>query len=543
MTGSKILGVLAASYEMGRIGSAMYLGVVAAVSQIMSRGRPFLSDVPKEHVGDDADPRQQIIVLSNREPCIHQLTASGEIVCRRPASGLVTALEPVVQACGGVWVAHGSGSADGITCDHTGHVKVEAGGASYMLRRVWLSADEVRGYYDGFANEGLWPLCHMAFSAPVFRRSDWIAYERVNRRFADTIAHEIGSNDPLILVQDYHFALVPRLLRERCPDATVVAFWHIPWPHADQFSLCPYGRDIIEGLLGADVIGFQTPTHCRNFLNCAGGAPDPGVDRPCRHVSHEGRIVQVRPYPISVEWPNRWTLEMPAVDECRRAVRADFGIDQTCALVVSVDRLDYTKGLEERLAAIERLLEERRSQRPVAFLQVAAPTRVAISRYAELAARVRGRIGQINERFGSRSFRPVTYVEQYTEPADIFRYYRAADVCYVGSLDDGMNLVAKEFIAARDDERGALVLSRFAGAARELTDAFIVNPYDIDGVADALQRALTSTAAEQQSRMRAMRRWVGAHNVHHWAREILTDAARVRDFKAMDPRAGRPHVM
>jgi len=550
---SKLLGMLATSHDVSRIGAASYAGLAAVISHVASRSSSIPAAGSRTSQDETCDPNRiafmcppplaattpdlhghlpddgQIIVLSNREPCIHELTATGDILACRPASGLVTALEPVVKACNGVWVAHGSGSADRLTTDRDGHVEVQDGDSSYSLRRVWLSADEERGYYYGFANEGLWPLCHLAFSSPIFRRSDWSEYQRVNRRFADVVAAEIHTKQPIVLVQDYHFALVPRLLRRRRPDAIVVTFWHIPWPNADQFSVCPYGRELVDGLLGSNILGFQTAAHCRNFLNSVEATSNRSIDRESNAVRHRDNVVRVRPYPISVEWPNRWTSQAPPIVECRRTVRAECELDEACSLVVSVDRLDYTKGFEERFAAIERLFEMSGAARqPVAFLQIAAPTRVAIQRYGELAARVRGHIARINERFGDGRFTPVTYVERYTEPADIFRCYRAADVCYVSSLDDGMNLVAKEFVAARDDERGILVLSRFAGAARELADALIVNPYDVDGVAEALSRALNSTIGEQQTRMRRMRRWIAGHNVYDWARAMLADAAQLR---------------
>jgi len=470
----------------------------------------------------------QIIALSNREPCIHDLTTTGDVVVRRPASGLVSALEPVIQQYGGVWVAHGSGSADRMTADPQGHVVVGSEPDSYVLRRVWLSHDEERGYYYGFANEGLWPLCHRAFAAPIFRRSDWNSYAAVNARFADAIVDEITTPQPIVLVQDYHFALVPRLLRERCADAIIVTFWHIPWPDVDQLMLCPYALEIVRGLLASNIIGFQTTHHCEKFFDSVERLQRWTIDRQRTLVYEADATVQIRPYPISVEWPNRWTCKVPPVDECRRLVRQQCGIDDDTSLIVSVDRLDYTKGFDERLAALERVFElGTASQRKVAFLQIAAPSRALIERYGELAARVRNRIAAINQRVGSHSYVPITYIDHYMEPVDVFTCYRAADVCYVGSLDDGMNLVAKEFVSARDDERGVLVLSQFAGAARELTEALIVNPYDVDGVAETLDRALQLSAVEQRVRIREMRRQIEAHNVHDWASEMLADAARL----------------
>jgi trehalose 6-phosphate synthase len=549
MTGLfKVLGICAASYVVSRIGTAASYraAAVARFARRSSRartpmlghgswaGRSRIDDVdraavPSQSLLADITASREVIVVSNREPCIHDATPAGEIVCRRSAGGLVTALEPIVQACRGIWVAQGSGSGDRVVTDPAGHVVVGQQDSSYLLRRVWVSAEEQRSYYDGFANEGLWPLCHAAFSAPIFRRSDWIGYERINRRFADAVAEEIRGDQAIVLVQDYHLALVPRMLRERRPDAIVVAFWHVPWPAAEQFSLCPYGREIVEGLLGSNILGFQTSTHVANFMRCVDDSAAQTVDRRLGIVRDGDRTVSVRAYPISIEWPSRWMSAMPDIEECRRTVRAELRLDQRCSLVVSVDRLDYTKGFEERLAAIERLLEIRAVDRQrLAFLQLAAPTRVTIPRYQELAARVRSHIARINQRLGDDQFQPVIYLEQFTEPAEVFRYYRAADVCYVGSLDDGMNLVAKEFVSARDDEQGTLVLSRFTGAARELAGAVIVNPFDVDGVAEALASALTTSREAQRTRMHAMRRWIAEHNVYGWASEMLADAAELQ---------------
>ena len=544
------LAVLAGWSELTSIGSAACIGISAALAQITHRNHRPTPTVVGTDLGrnvidcDGALPEpeswgsaglrrvlatlrdRQIIVVSNREPYSHEQAADGRVVVRNPASGLVTALEPIVRTCSGVWIGHGSGSADRLTTDSKGHIRVGSNGSSYTLRRVWLSADEERGYYYGFCNEGLWPLCHLAFAPPVFRRADWLEYERVNERFADAIASEITSSRPIVLVQDYHLALVPSLLRERRPDATTLTFWHVPWPHADQFAVCPYARQLLEGLLGSDVLAFQTAKHCRNFSDAVDrtlGIPaDPNVGR----IVHRNRTTRVRPCPISVEWPSRWATQVPTVHECRRSVRAEFRIHRETALVVSVDRLDYTKGFEERLAAIECLFESGSlAGRKPAFLQIGAPTRVSIDRYRELADRVRRRIESINKRFGSEHFTPVTYVERYTEPIDVLRYYRAADACYVGSLDDGMNLVAKEFVAARDDERGTLVLSRFTGASHELGGALLVNPYDTESVVEALVAALTMPVVEQQARMHRMRTWIAEHNVYDWAADLLADTA------------------
>jgi trehalose 6-phosphate synthase len=470
---------------------------------------------------------QRLVVVSNREPLIHEWTGD-RITSQSPASGLVTALEPVMRACAGVWVAHGSGTADRQAADSNDRVLVTADGGSYVLRRLWLTVEEERGYYYGFANEALWPLCHRAHVQPVFRRDDWTQYRRVNQRFADAVAEEVESDDPIILVQDYHFALVPRMLRERLPRATIVAFWHIPWPNAERFAICPHQEEILDGLLGSNIVGFQTQSHCRNFVETVDRTLEARIDHEENAIVHRGHMTIVRPYPISIEWPSRWVASSPS-SACRESLRHELGLAPGTRIVVSVDRLDYTKGFEERLLMFERALELwPRTSEPLVFIQVAAPSRVQIDRYREFGNRVRALVDRINDRFGHDQFKPVVLLDRHYRQSEIVRYYRAADVCYVSSLHDGMNLVAKEFAAARDDEQGVLLLSCFAGASRQLTDALIVNPYDIDGVADVLLVALIMPPAEQRERMRAMRACVSAHNVFGWAGSMLIDACRLR---------------
>ena len=482
---------------------------------------------------------QQVIVVSNREPCVHEIDADGTIVARHPTSGLVTALDPVLRATGGTWIAHGSGAADRGVVDRFDRLRVGGDDGAYTLRRVWLSRGEERGYYHGFSNSALWPLCHLAFESPKFTRSDWRHYQEVNRRFADAVVAEATGPQPVVLIQDYHFALLPSLVRERLPDAIIVAFWHIPWPNRARFSRLPMGDALLEGLLGSDIAGFQTPEHARAFLDCVEALPAPAVDRVNGLVGRAHGIVAVRDYPISVEWPNRWIGAAPSVEECRRGVRAALGVEPDAPMMISVDRLDYTKGIEERLSAIRRLLARGNATvgRPV-FVQVAAPSRTRLACYRLLGDRVRAQVAAINDRFGAPGYQPVVLIEHSLEPPDVFRFYRAADACHVNSLDDGMNLVAKEFIAARDDGQGVLLLSRFTGAARQLSGALVVNPCDIDTVADAMATALTIPADDQAGRMQALRRHVAEHNVFKWAGDLLGDAAAVRGARAaQDPLA------
>ncbi|MGQ0658314.1 MAG: alpha,alpha-trehalose-phosphate synthase (UDP-forming) [Chromatiales bacterium] len=472
---------------------------------------------------------ERLIVVANREPYIHDRVAGGSIRILHPASGLVSALEPVVRACSGVWVAHGAGSADRDTVDARDHLRVPPGEESYVLRRLWLTPEEEKGYYYGFANEGLWPLCHVVHARPMFRAADWQHYQLVNQKFADAVCQEVDTDAPVILVQDYHFALVPKMLRERLPHATILTFWHIPWPNAEQFSICPWHVELLEGLLGSGILGFHTQFHCNNFLEAADRFLESRLDREDFAVIQNQRRTLVRAYPISVEWPHRWADAAPAVAQCRADLLAELKLPGDARLGVGVDRLDYTKGIEERFRAIERLLEcEPEWRRRFTFLQIASPSRTLIERYRQLNSDVEELAERINARFASKDWKPIVLRRQHTEPPDVFRLYRAADVCYVSSLHDGMNLVAKEYLAARDDERGVLVLSKFTGAARELAEALIVNPYDIEEASSALSAALRMPVEEQRMRMRAMRRLVSELNVYRWAGRMLLDASRLR---------------
>jgi trehalose 6-phosphate synthase len=397
-----------------------------------------------------------------------------------------------------------------------------------LLRRVWLTEEEEQGYYYGFSNEALWPLCHQAHAHPVFRRSDWLQYQKINQRFADAVIAEVDCDDPIVLVQDYHFALVPKMLRRRLPRATILTFWHIPWPNAERFSICPYQAALLDGLLGSSLVAFQTPQHCHNFLDCIDRNIEAVVERQELAVVHQGRRTLVRAYPISIEWPSLWAAAVPPAEVCRKAVRERFSLPPQTRLVVSVDRLDYTKGLDERMLTIERTLERGASGGPIAFVQVGAPSRTRIARYREFGDRIRAQVDRLNARFARDGYQPVTLIDRHCEPPEVFELYRAADVCYVSSLHDGMNLVAKEFVAARDDESGVLLLSRFTGASRELREALVVNPYDIEGVADALIAALGMPLVEQRERMRAMRLLLADRNIYRWAGRMLVDATRLR---------------
>ena len=477
----------------------------------------------------------QVLVVSNREPYIHVRTGQG-IVVHRPASGLVTAVEPVMRACSGTWIAHGSGSADRETVDRDDRVGVPPKKPEYNLRRIWLTEEEEQGYYYGFANEGFWPLCHNAHVRPIFRSSDWQQYQKINQRFADAVVKEARSDDPVVLVQDYHFALLPALIRQRLPKATIITFWHIPWPNPESFGICPWREELLQGMLGSTILGFHTPFHCKNFLETVDRYLETRIEHESSTIFHGGQLTMVEDYPISIQWPPEWQGSLPPVEQTRAEIRAELGLPADHLLGIGVDRMDYTKGILERLAAVERMLElHPRLVGRFSFVQIAAPSRSALEEYHAFEQRVYRLTERINGRFPGA----VILKAEHHEPDQVNRYYRASDVCMVTSLHDGMNLVAKEFVAARDDEQGVLVLSQFTGAANELHEALIVNPYHVEQTAGALYQGLTMPEFEQRERMRSMRALVQDFNVYRWAGRMLLDAARVRQRERLAARIGR----
>ena len=473
-------------------------------------------------------PSAQVQIVSNREPYIHNRTEGG-VDLQIPASGLVSALEPVMRACGGTWIAHGSGSADRETVDSHDRLRVPPDSPAYTLRRVWISEKEQDGYYYGFANEGLWPLCHVAFVRPVFRERDWLQYRAVNQRFADAVAEEATCEDPIVLVQDYHLALLPRMIRERLPRATVIMFWHIPWPNAETFSISPWRKEIIDGLLGSSILGFHTQFHCNNFLEATDRFIESRIDRETSSVTFGGHETLVRPYPISIEWPPTALAKQASPDECRAAVRRRFDLADDVKIAVGVERFDYTKGILDRMRAVDELLTlcpEWKGK--LVLLQIAAPTRSKLNAYSLLQSEAIQLADEINAKYNDSKCKPIRLIVRHHPPDQVFELFRAADICIVSSLHDGMNLVAKEFVAARDDDAGVLILSSFAGAASELAEAVIVNPYDAHGMANCLDVALRMSKSEQATRMRLMRDLVRQRNVHRWAAQMLLDASWLR---------------
>lgn len=474
---------------------------------------------------------RSLFVVSNREPYMH-FKKGKEIECIVPASGLVTAIEPVLKACGGTWIAQGSGDGDRETVDKHDKLKVPPEEPQYVLRRVWVTKEEEEGFYYGFANEGLWPLCHNAHTRPTFRAADWVQYEAVNKKFADAVLEELeGTEEPCVLIQDYHFALLPGLIKAKRPDARVAIFWHIPWPNPESFGICPWQKELLQGMLGADIVGFHTQFHCNNFIETVDRVMESRIDYEHFAVHKEGQTTWIKPFPISIDFvgdPVSPNGKKSALSESKESLLKKYDI-QAQLMGVGVDRLDYTKGILERFRAVESLMES--SPRYVGkftFVELAAPSRTAIPRYAEFVSEVEKEAERINNRFKTKSWRPILLLMKHHSHQEIMPFYKLADLCLVTSLHDGMNLVAKEFVMSRDDGQGVLVLSQFTGASREMTDALIVNPYDIVQTAAAINTALEMTADEQKERMKSMRDDLKERNIFKWASDLVGELARVR---------------
>jgi trehalose 6-phosphate synthase len=487
----------------------------------------WTADRLKDHMRAELGGKK-LYLVSNREPYQHEKDGPG-IRCIVPAGGLVTALDPVMRVCDGLWIAHGSGDADRETVDGNNKLRVPPGEPAYTLKRVWLTKEEEDGYYYGFANEGLWPLCHITHNRPEFRLEDWNCYRKVNEKFADSLLEEIsGEEAPLVLVQDYHLALLPSLIKEKRPDAKVAIFWHIPWPNPEAYGICPWRQEILQGMLGSDIIGFHIQFHCNNFLETVDRFLESKIDWEQFSVTRGGRSTLIKPFPISVsaELSSGTTPQdgWPAKEDLLRkvGVRGEY-------LGVGVDRIDYTKGIPERFRAIERFFEKHPEYlERFTFVELGAPSRTHIKKYRDLMAAIEETVEKVNWRFRTKTWWPIVFLKAHHTHEAIAPYYRASDLCMVTSLHDGMNLVAKEFVAARDDEDGVLILSQFTGASRELKDAVIVNPYDIEQMADAIYLSLSMETEERSGRMRRMRANIREFNIYRWAGKLIAELARLR---------------
>lgn len=470
-----------------------------------------------------------LYVISNREPYRH-VHKGKEIVCEVPASGLVTAIEPILKACGGTWIAQGDGDADRQTVDPYDCVKVPPEEPQYKLHRIWIDEEEEKGFYYGFSNEGLWPLCHIAHTRPIFRSSDWLQYKKVNEKFLKALLSEIENvEDPCVLIQDYHFALLPELIKAERPDARVAIFWHIPWPNPESFGICPWQKDLLRGMLGADIIGFHTQYHCNNFLSTVDQFLESRIDYERFRVHCKGRTSWVRPFPISIAFSD---LPVPSIKPeqalSRESLFKAHGIPAQF-MGIGVDRMDYTKGILERFRSIEYFLDKYPAYvEKFVFVELAAPSRSLIPKYNEFSLEVQKEAERINAKFKVKNWKPILLLEKNHSHQEIQPFYQAADFCMVTSLHDGMNLVSKEFVMSRVDDKGVLILSQFTGASRELTDALVINPYDIAKTGEAIKKALNMPVDEQMERMRSMRAIIRERNIYRWAADLVGDLAQIR---------------
>jgi len=469
---------------------------------------------------------KKMIVVSNREPYMH-IHEGKEIKCIVPASGMITAMEPILKACSGLWIAAGTGDADKEIVDKHGKVEVPPEEPAYTLKRLWLTKEEEDHYYYGFSNEGLWPLCHIAHTRPTFRNDDWLFYKKVNEDFARAVLDETrNEEEPYILIQDYHFALLPELIKREKPKAKVAIFWHIPWPNPESFGICPWQREILKGMLGADLIGFHTQYHCNNFLETVNNALESRVLWENFSVKMGGRTTSIKPFPISIAF----TLKDYDVDSPKiRASQLLSGYGLSAQLIgIGVDRIDYTKGIVEKFLAIERFIEKNPSYvGKFTFIQIGAPSRTLLKTYSDTVSAVESEANRINGRFKHKNWKAILLLKRHHSHQEISPFYNSADFCMVTSLHDGMNLVAKEFVASRNRNDGSLILSRFAGASQELQGAIIINPYDIEKSADAIKLALEMPKEEQNQRMIQMRLVIVRHNIYSWAATLLRTMATI----------------
>jgi len=476
-----------------------------------------LKDLVKSKLGESL-----FVVVSNREPYVHTYNED-EIDCIRPASGMVTALDPVMQACGSVWIAHGSGNADKEVVDDKSKIQVPPNNPKYILRRIWLDKQEMEGYYYGLSNETLWPLCHAVYVRPKFHKSDWVQYKKINDHFAEAVLNEIGDKKAFVWFQDYHLSLAPKIIKDKNPNAITAHFWHIPWPNPEAFRIFPWGKEVLEGLLANDIIGFHIRYYCNNFLDAVDQTLEAKTDRDTYSVSYKGSTTLVKPFPISIDFKSTSdTANTPEIDLEVIRIKHKFKLADKI-VGVGVERIDYTKGIPERLKAIDLFLEKYPAyQKKFVFLQLGAPSRTHINTYEQINDEIDSLVDDINWKYQKDNWSPIIFWREHHDLRRILACYRLANVCIVSSLHDGMNLVVKEFVAAQNDAEGMLVLSRFCGSARELPEAILVNPYDTEEFADAIKEGIEILPDERKVRMAKMRETIRENNIYTWAGKVIS---------------------
>ena len=476
------------------------------------------------------------VVVSNRQPYVHDLV-DGEFQYTVPTGGLTSAIDPIMQACGGTWIAHGGGSGDPYVVDSNNKIMVPPDDPAYALRLVWLTEEQENGYYHGFSNKALWPLCHNAYTEPVFDARDWESYKAVNQEFARHVLDEIDGRPAVVFTQDYHLALLPHLIRRADPSIITGQFWHIPWPSPETFQICPWQTELLEGLLGNDLLGFHIGSHCDNFMDTVARNLYAQMDYEYNLIGHQRETTLVRPFPISVDFEQiSGDAQTSEVAEEMERLTEELGLEGKL-VGLGADRIDYTKGIPQRFRAVARFLEKYPQYRgKLVFVQVGVMSRTSIDAYQQLSDQIEQLLQDINDRFAQGEWRPIIYMPVDPPDVTLMALRRLARFSVVSSLHDGMNLVAKEFVASRIDEDGVLILSPFTGAAEELTDALIVNPYATEQFADAIWDALEMPYEERRYRMVRMRAIVRENNIYKWAGRLLVELMQVTRAAHRPPR-------
>lgn len=491
----------------------------------MSWNKEQLKKTVDEVLGKDT----MLVLASNREPYVHVIK-EGKIECERPAGGVATALDPVMQACGGLWVAHGRGSGDRKVVDKNDCVRVPPDKKSYTLKRIWFSKEEEKGYYYGFSNRSLWPLCHLSYTRPSFDENDWHYYKLINTKFADIILKEIESRKAVVWIHDFHLALLAQLIKKRRPDILCIHSWHIPWPNSEAFRICPKQKEIIEGLLSNDLLGFHIRYHCENFFDSVDKVLEARIDRERYSIIYGGHETLIRAFPISVDFQTiSETSDTEEVEKTMQKLINEFSLEKIDYILFGLDRLDYTKGIPERLSALDRFLEKYPEYRKkIVFIQMGELSRIQIQEYKNLNDRINALMSDINWKYSVEDWSPVILLRRHVPFKEILAFFKLARVCIVSPLHDGMNLVSKEFVSSRIDEDGVLLLSRFTGAARELSEAVFVNPYDIDDFADKIKEALRLPKKERTKKMKILRGVVKENNIYKWAGKVISEFKKIR---------------
>ncbi|HET9440784.1 MAG TPA: trehalose-6-phosphate synthase [Longimicrobiales bacterium] len=469
----------------------------------------------------EALPNRRFVVVSNREPYEHVYDdRGGGIDVRRPAGGLTSALDPILQATEGIWIAWGSGDADFDVADEAGRVRVPPETERYTLHRVRLDQRDIEEYYLGYSNQVLWPLCHYRPALTRIRARHWARYEAVNRRFAEAAAQDIGEQPAAVWFQDYHLARAPMTMRDRARNATLAQFWHIPFPSPEIFRIATRAPLILEGLLANDLLGFHLPSYVANFLRSVHQELGLPIDFERRCVQLPTHTCWVRALPISIDIDEyRRAATVPDAQPRMRRLRERFAPNQE-VLGIGVDRMDYSKGLEEKLKALDFLWDRYPEWREnFTFVQVAVPSRTDIEAYDQLSDKVERMAWSINERYRTEQWTPVHLLKESLPAERLALLYRTADICVISSLQDGMNLVAKEFVTSQVDKHGVLMLSKFAGAVEEMVGCVEINPYDPEDLADHLHETLRMPPMERITRMTQLQN--SMRSIYDWLDETF----------------------